>query len=146
MSGRTFGSFRVIPRRIFDTVANQVWEKLQPIIAPELRNHFDKIMFLIEDRPSPDLVAELDSDQQEAKDDLCGLFVGLPLPESSLSQPDLIPGRVYLFRLALLDYAEFDGTPAGVRRLREEIAITLLHEIGHFFGLDEDDLERLGFE
>jgi predicted Zn-dependent protease with MMP-like domain len=135
----------MIPRRQFDTIANQVWKKLQPLISPELRHHFEKIRFLIEDRPSPELAAELDPDQQEAQDELCGLYVGVPLPEASFTQPDLFPGRVYLFRTALMDFAEYDGTPAGTRRLREEIAITLLHEIGHFFGLDEGDLERLGY-
>jgi predicted Zn-dependent protease with MMP-like domain len=49
--------------------------------------------------------------------------------------------RVYLFRKALLEEAGHDEL-----RLKEEIAITLLHEVGHFFGLEEEDLERLGFD
>jgi predicted Zn-dependent protease with MMP-like domain len=38
-----------------------------------------------------------------------------------------------------------DGTIGGEDAVREEILVTLLHEMGHHFGLDEDDLERLGY-
>jgi predicted Zn-dependent protease with MMP-like domain len=38
-----------------------------------------------------------------------------------------------------------EGPFGGVERIREEIRITILHELGHHFGLDEDDLDRLGY-
>ncbi|NJL23793.1 MAG: metallopeptidase family protein [Calothrix sp. SM1_5_4] len=82
---------------------------------------------------------------EEEPETLCGLHLGVPLPEASMIEPPLYPVRVYLFRMALLDMVDYDGSDEALADLREEIAITLLHEIGHYFGLGEDDLDRLGF-
>lgn len=134
----------------FDKLTRDVWVRLLPIIPRELQSHFDRIQILIEDEPTPEFVKEVkasgDGDLVDDPEELCGFFIGVPMPESSVTSPDIFPARVYLFRKALLDLADFDGTPAALADLREEIAVTLLHEIGHFFGLDEDDLERLGFD
>jgi predicted Zn-dependent protease with MMP-like domain len=78
--------------------------------------------------------------------EICGMNVGVPITEDSLLDPALFPTQVYIFREALLAQVDYDGSPEAVDELREEIAITLLHEIGHFFGLDEEDLARLGFD
>lgn len=132
--------------REFDQLANQVWSDLLPIIPLELKAHFDKIQIRIEDFPPFEVLQELaGTELEESPEDLCGLHIGTPLPEHSVVMPVPFPAIVYLFRKALADYAEYDGSRAGRQRLREEITVTLLHEIGHFFGLTEDDLERLNF-
>jgi len=131
----------------FDLFAIKVWRDLLPIIPKELKAHFDKIQILIQDEPSPEVLAELEGTElEEDPDSLCGLHIGVPLTEQSATFPAPFPARVFLFRWALQDLAEFDGTKDARARLREEIAITLLHEIGHFFGLSEEDLERLNFD
>ncbi len=137
---------RVSPQE-FDAIANQVWRDLLPLISDDLKSHFDKIQIRIENFPSRDVLDDLKGTElAEHPDELCGLHVGVPLTEQSVMAPDLLPTLVYLFRNALIEFSECDGTPAGRARLREEIAITLLHEIGHFFGLSEEDLHRLGFD
>ena len=134
-------------REEFEILANSVWRKLQPLIPDELKAHFHKFSILIEDRPSAHLLKELaDTDLAEEPDELCGLYMGTPLPDSLITERSIFPDRIYLFRKALLEFSEYDATEEGLLRLQEEIAITLLHEVGHFFGLDEDDLERLGFD
>lgn len=131
----------------FDKIAGEVWESLLKIIPADLQAHFGKIHLLIEDDPSDEILAELEgTDLADYPEDLCGLYMGTPLTEESLLNPALMPGRIYLFRKALVEFSEYDGTRPSLFRLREEIAVTILHEIGHFFGLDEDDLERLGFD
>jgi predicted Zn-dependent protease with MMP-like domain len=83
---------------------------------------------------------------------LCGLHSGIPLTERSVEHGGL-PEVITLFREGILEEAggweewtDDDGTELGGReRILREIRITLLHEIGHHFGLDEDDLERLGY-
>ncbi|MBX2986590.1 MAG: metallopeptidase family protein [Bdellovibrionaceae bacterium] len=133
--------------REFDHLSQDVWNSLLPLIPEELKAHFQKIHILIEDVATEELLAELGQDDvSEDPLSLCGLYVGVPLTESSVTFPSLLPDRVYLFRQALLDLADYDGGASSRRRLREEIAVTLLHEIGHFFGLSEEDLERLGYD
>jgi predicted Zn-dependent protease with MMP-like domain len=62
------------------------------------------------------------------------------LPDKSASYPDPFPDRVVIFRRALLE----DFPKAA--DLKREIRITLIHELGHFFGMDEDDLAARGYE
>lgn len=131
----------------FDATALKVWKQLLPLIPEDLRRYFDRIAILIEDEPTPEILSDLvGTGLGDDPTTLCGLHVGVPLPDESLTMPSLFPARVYLFRNALLDLVDYDGSTAALEELREEIAITLLHEIGHFFGLEEVDLERLGFD
>lgn len=131
----------------FDALANQVWRELLPLIPDELKTQFDKVQIRIEDVPTAQVLEELKGTEiADFPEELCGLHIGVPLPEQSVIFPVLFPAVVYLFRKALIELSEYDGTSSGRDRLREEIAITLLHEIGHFFGLSEEDLHRLNFD
>ncbi len=67
--------------------------------------------------------------------DVLGLFVGRPFPDAESGGHDL-PAQVILFLESIWEFAEHD--PA---EFREEVRITFLHELGHYLGLDEDDLE-----
>ena len=93
----------------------------------------------------PDLAAALDNvavvveDEHPDDPDLYGLYEGIPLPERG-DMAGSLPDRITIFRLPLED--EFDD-PADLER---EIRITVLHELGHYFGLDEDRLAELGYE
>jgi predicted Zn-dependent protease with MMP-like domain len=91
----------------------------------------------------PIIIAELPAraDVESGLDPrLLGLFSGTPLPEASNlgGQPGLT--QIILFRRNLERAAETED------ELRDEIRTTLLHETGHFFGLDEDELERMGLD
>ena len=68
-----------------------------------------------------------------------GLFEGVPLTEGGPDAGDL-PNRIAIYRLPL--QADFPDEA----ELRDEIRITVLHELGHYFGLDEDRLAELGYE
>lgn len=131
----------------FDQLALEVWRELWPLVPPELAEHIQKVQILIEDSPSSILLEDLKgSGLDEAPEELCGLHVGVPLIDESVVFPHPFPARVYLFRKALIELALDDEDRPFLETLREEIAITLLHEIGHFFGLEEEDLERLGYD
>ena len=71
--------------------------------------------------------------------DLYGLYEGIPLPERGDVSGSL-PDRIAIYRQPL--EADFPD-PEDLRR---EIRITVLHELGHYFGLDEDRLAELGYE
>ena len=70
--------------------------------------------------------------------DLFGLYDGVPLTERGAEAP-LQPDRIAIYRRPLTE----DFTDP--EELRDEIRITVLHELGHYFGIDEDRLEELGY-
>ena len=70
--------------------------------------------------------------------DVFGLYEGVPLPERD-DWAGTLPDRIRIFRLPLV---ESFPDPA---ELEEEIRITVLHELAHYFGLDEDRLDELGY-
>jgi predicted Zn-dependent protease with MMP-like domain len=78
-------------------------------------------------------------DEHPEDPDLFGLYEGVPLPERGDWAGEL-PDRIRIFRLPLLD--EFGDDP---ELLEQEIRITVLHELAHYFGIDEDRLDELGY-
>jgi predicted Zn-dependent protease with MMP-like domain len=71
--------------------------------------------------------------------DLFGVYEGTPLPERG-DMAGVLPDRITIFRSPLEE--EFPDAD----ELEREIRITVLHELGHYFGLDEDRLAELGYE
>lgn len=70
---------------------------------------------------------------------LLGLYVGLPLTERGVDYSGELPDVIYVFRQPHL---ELDLPP---NELREEIAKTLIHEIAHYFGIEDDHLDDIGW-
>ena len=85
-------------------------------------------------------VAVLAEEEDPDDPDLLGLYLGVPETERGHEEP-VDPPRILIFRRPIV--AMCDGDLAMVR---EEIRITVLHEIGHHFGLSEDQLSALGYE
>jgi predicted Zn-dependent protease with MMP-like domain len=84
-------------------------------------------------------VAIVVRDENADDPDLLGLYVGVPLPERG-DDAGSLPDTITIYRLPLeADFPDPD-------ELQREIRITVLHEIGHYFGLDEDRLAELGYE
>jgi predicted Zn-dependent protease with MMP-like domain len=77
-------------------------------------------------------------DEHPEDPDLFGLYEGIPLPERGDWAGEL-PDRIRIFRLPLVDSFPDPG------ELEAEIRITVLHELGHYFGMDEERLDDLGF-
>lgn len=122
---------------------------LEEVIAslPMLEALIEEVPVVVLDRPEGDLLASLREEgliePDESGEDLCGLHTGVMLTERSVEDPAMLPDQVHLFREGIVGIA--GGWDAGEEAVREEIRITLLHEIGHHFGLDEDGLEELGY-
>jgi len=110
-------------------------------LPESIRELLEETPLVVEDAPSESLLLEVGLDPDE--DDLCGLHSGVPLTERSVDGVNDGPELIHLFRIGIIDHA--GGWDEGDEPVRREIRITLLHEIGHHFGLDEADLEELGY-
>lgn len=103
----------------------------------QFREQLRNVEFVVEKRPSRELLLAEDLDPEE--DTLYGLYQGVPLPERSSLDPPLLPDKITIFAESLLeDFPDLD-------ELREEIRLTVLHEIAHYFGMNEEDIEDLGY-
>ncbi len=87
----------------------------------------ENVVFVVEDRP------------EDGSLDLLGLYDGYALTERDRYGMGEMPDRIILYREPLLAIA------ADEQELREEIHITLVHEIAHFYGIDDDRLHELGW-
>ncbi|MGI6655870.1 MAG: metallopeptidase family protein [Desulfobulbus sp.] len=105
-------------------------------IPEALRAHLDNCPIFIQDRPDPELLAEMGMGPEET---LFGLYEGVPLTERSLIDPPLYPERILLFQEPL------EAVCRNREELLAEIEITLVHEIAHFFGFTDAQLEELGY-
>ena len=104
-------------------------------LPAHFRTLCEGLVIRVEDFPSSEV---LDSMQAESEFDLLGLFQGVGLPFQSESAPELMPNMVWLYRRPILDYwAEHDDT------LGEIVTHVLVHEIGHHFGLSDEDMEAI---
>lgn len=111
----------------------RVIDKLPKDFREQLRN----VEIVVETRPSKELLLAEGLDPRE--DTLYGIYQGVPLPDRSALDPPLLPDKITIFAEPLLeDFPDPD-------ELREEIRLTVLHEIAHYFGMEEEDIEDLGY-
>jgi predicted Zn-dependent protease with MMP-like domain len=120
----------------------RLWSRLEELARREtaavlkglpeaLRGPAARLPVSYETIPSGELAEELEAD------DLLGLFVGLPHGMTETTDP--FPAQILLFLENIWEYAQEDEAV-----FREEVRITFLHELGHYLGLDEDDVEERG--
>jgi len=96
-------------------------------LPDEMVDGLENVVFVVEDRP------------EDGTLDLLGEYQGVALTERGQYGFGELPDRIVLFREPLLDLC------ADEEHLRDEIHVTLVHEIAHFYGIDDDELHRLGW-
>ena len=101
------------------------------------RQALENVAIVVEEWPPDWLLDELGVPPEGT---LYGFYHGVPMPERSVSLSGNLPDKISIYRGPL---QEDFPRPAELRR---QIRVTLLHEIGHYFGMDEEELERLGYE
>ncbi len=125
-------------RERFDRQLERVLAELPPTVHRLL----DQVPLHVEDYPPREVLEEKGIDEP---DELCGLFTGVALTERSVEDSGRLPDVVTIYRLGILAAARDEDGRVRNDRLREEIRITILHELAHFHGLDEEQLEELGY-
>lgn len=125
-------------RKRFDDVLERVLDELPPLVHELI----ERIPLHVEDYPSDSVMAETGV---TGRDQLCGLFSGIPLPSRSIEHSGALPDVVTIYREGILSAAADDYGRVSQKRLRREIRITILHELAHFHGMDEQQLRELGY-
>ncbi|HIG53649.1 MAG TPA: metallopeptidase family protein [Candidatus Latescibacteria bacterium] len=122
-----------VPRRAFEKLVEKALERL----PEEFRQALDNLAIVIEDWPDPAIVEEITGDSEEV---LYGLFTGTPLPERRFDDSGDLPPVIALYQGPLEeDFPERS-------ELAREVEITLVHELAHFMGFDEDTVREYGYE
>ncbi|HYB80405.1 MAG TPA: metallopeptidase family protein [Mycobacterium sp.] len=114
-------SVRMDPHRFDELVSDAL-----DLIPPELAAAMDNVVVLVEDRHPEDA-------------GLLGLYQGVALTERDSDYSGSLPDTITIYREALLDVCESGND------VIEEVAITVIHEIAHHFGIDDQRLEELGW-
>lgn len=127
------------PVRLTDAMITGVIDEARAAMHPSVRTYLDQVAFVVEDVPSEALCLEFDPPALPAE--ILGVFTGGTLGERSGDDPwARMPATIVLFRRNLERIAH------DREHLVDELRITVLHEVGHFLGLDEDDLEARGLD
>ncbi len=125
-------------RRRFDEQLEWVLQRLPPLVHQLI----ERVPLHVEDYPSDEMMDRLGV---EYIDDLCGLYTGIPIGDKSVSHSGTLPDVVTIFREGILSAAADSQGRIRTDRLREQIRITILHELGHHHGLTESELRKLGY-
>lgn len=116
-----------ISRKRFHELITEIYKSVIESLPANLKNAASGVLIIAEDLP-PDW----------PDDELLGLYDGIPLPERGIENQPLVPDKIFLYRLPLARMCR------TTRELRREIRTTIIHELGHFFGFDEDELDKMG--
>jgi predicted Zn-dependent protease with MMP-like domain len=104
-------------------------------LPTDFRGLCEGLVIQVDDFPSEEVMTDM---RVESEFDLLGLFHGIGLPFRSESEPMQMPNMIWLYRRPILDYwAEHEETLGSI------VTHVLVHEIGHHFGLSDDDMEAI---
>jgi predicted Zn-dependent protease with MMP-like domain len=126
-------------RARFDEILEAVLAELPDAVHKVL----DEVPLIVEDHPSAELMKELDIRRYN---DLCGVHDGVPLTEPEHRQWRSRPEGILIFRAGIMSMARNRMGKISRSELRRQIRITILHEVGHHYGLSEEDLKELGYD
>ena len=112
-----------VSRERFEELVDQALDDIPDELTQLVRN----VVVLVEDEPPDD------------EPDLLGLYDGVAMTERDGAYGLELPDRIFIFRNPLLDMCESE------EELVDEVRITVVHEVAHHFGIDDDRLHELGY-
>ncbi len=114
-----------------ETMASAAFRRL----PRHFRSLCEDVIIRVEDFPSDDVMRDM---RLESEFDILGLFQGVGLPFQSVTAPTQFPNMIWLYRRPILDYwAEHDESLGAI------VTHVLVHEIGHHFGMSDDDMQAI---
>ena len=107
----------------FDLLVSEALDE----IPAELSSLIDNCVIMVEEFPPPDVP------------DLLGSYEGIPLTERGEAYAGVLPDRILIFRAPILAICETEDD------VMDEVHITVVHEVAHHFGIDDERLHELGY-
>ena len=101
---------------------------------PRFRREMDNVALVVEDEPEPERLAEMEI---EPPDTLYGLYEGIPLPEREWTHGNVLPDVITIYQRPILEDCEDEDDVV------KAIGETVIHEFGHYFGMDEDQIDEV---
>lgn len=117
-------------------------------LPDEFAERLDNVDVVVKPRPGSKLLREMGIDRGGT---LLGLYQGVPQTLRTSDYGNVMPDRILIFREPILDEADATCSPDAPddefeNVVRDVVRTTVLHEIGHHFGLSDEDLERLDYD
>ena len=125
-------------RDYFDQQLQQVMSEMPPRVHELL----EEVTMYVEDHPSRRVMQETGV---RHRSQLCGLYTGVPLTERHVELSGVLSDAIYIYREGIFALAQDRRGRFDEQELRRQIRITVLHELGHYHGLDEPELRQLGY-
>jgi predicted Zn-dependent protease with MMP-like domain len=120
-------------RTEFEELVREALDDLPDEFAERLEN----VSVVIEDEPTTDLLRSMGMNPR--RDTLFGLYQGIPLDQRGASYGGVLPDKITIFYRPLLRAC------VTADRIRRQVRATVIHEIAHFFGLDDAAIRDLGY-
>ena len=123
----------VMDRTQFEELVRESLDDLPEEFARRIEN----LAVVVEDEPDAELMRALGFNPR--RDTLFGLYQGVPLPHRGASYGNVLPDKISIYYRPLLRHCH---TPEQVRR---QVRTTVIHEIAHYFGMDDAAIRALGY-
>jgi predicted Zn-dependent protease with MMP-like domain len=123
-----------MPYHVSKSEFNRLVEVALEDVPEQFAAYLEEVAIEVRDHPSPRQARETDGDGL-----LLGLYHGRPRTQRSVMDDLVLPDVIYLFQKNIEEVCESEED------LIEQVRITVLHEIGHHFGMSEEDLDELGY-
>jgi predicted Zn-dependent protease with MMP-like domain len=104
------------------------------LIPKRFRREITNLALVVEAEPGPELLEEM---EVEPPDTLYGLYQGTPLTERTWGYGNTLPDRIVIFQRPIEEDCEDED------EIRAVVGETLIHEVGHYFGLSEEEIEEI---
>jgi len=125
-------------RDYFDEQLESVLSRMPQVVHDLL----DRVPMVVEDYPSKEVMQRMGIRRRHH---LCGLYTGIPLTNRHVEQSGVLSDVIHIYRSGILTMSRDTHGQLDQRELQNQIRITILHELGHHHGLDEDQLRELGY-
>lgn len=123
-------------RKSFEKLVQETLNRIPAEFQAAMKN----VAIVIEDRPGPEAEDPDGREEDDEQGTLYGLYQGISLPDRSADDSGTTPDVIFLYQKPLEE--DFPNREDLVR----EIEITIVHEIAHYFGFDEETLEQYGYD
>ena len=121
-----------ITKEEFEKIVDEALEEIPDYFKKNIKN----LEFIVMDYPTVDMLSRIGI---YGRGTLLGLYEGIPLKKRGMGYQGVLPDRITLFMYPIVQQSKRLNVP-----LKEKVKKVLMHEIGHYFGLTEGELRKMG--